>query len=230
MTYPNSKLKKASDARPLTSKEAQRAEKSSLRRERIVGEATQLFYLYGFEGTTVDAIAGEFGMTKPSVYSHFKSKTALLEEVCLRAIRSSVQALDLGLSAAGPPKQRLLVALRAFFRVLIDRQTNSAVYFREERHFSPAGARESDRLRKQFDEKLSRLIADGVKAGAFNVSDIRLSALAIGGMFSWMFTWYRANRRLSEDEVIEHMLGFALRVVGISCTEDKHRRRSSSHP
>lgn len=206
---------------------AQQGDRISERRERIVEAATQLFYKHGFEGTTMDAVAEEFGMTKPSVYSHFKNKSALLEEVCLRAIRASVDALDLGLSDTGTPTQRLTTALRAFFRVLIDLQTNSTIYFREERHFSAAGVEESERLRKQFDEKLSQLISDGVKTKEFAVTDIRLSALAIGGMFSWMFTWYRPNRRLREDEVAEHMLEFAFRVVGISSAGKKASARTS---
>ncbi len=59
-----------------------RDEITAYKRERILGEAVKLFYERGFSGTTLDDIAGALGVTKPFIYTHFRSKVELLEAVC----------------------------------------------------------------------------------------------------------------------------------------------------
>ena len=48
-------------------------------RERIVAAANRLFYREGIRSVSVDAVAEEAGLTKRSLYYHFKSKDDLIE-------------------------------------------------------------------------------------------------------------------------------------------------------
>jgi AcrR family transcriptional regulator len=48
-------------------------------RERIVAAANTLFYREGIRAVSVDAVAEEAGLTKRSLYYHFKSKDDLIE-------------------------------------------------------------------------------------------------------------------------------------------------------
>jgi AcrR family transcriptional regulator len=48
-------------------------------RERIVCAANKLFYREGIRAVSVDAVAAEAGITKRSLYYHFKSKDDLIE-------------------------------------------------------------------------------------------------------------------------------------------------------
>ena len=48
-------------------------------RERIIAAANKLFYREGIRGVSVDAVAEEAGITKRSLYYHFKSKDDLIE-------------------------------------------------------------------------------------------------------------------------------------------------------
>jgi AcrR family transcriptional regulator len=47
-------------------------------RERIVAAASRLFYREGIRAVSVDAVAAEAGLTKRSLYYHFKSKDDLV--------------------------------------------------------------------------------------------------------------------------------------------------------
>ena len=53
------------------------------KRERILEEAVKLFYARGFNGTTLDDIAAELGVTKPFIYTHFRSKVDLLAALAI---------------------------------------------------------------------------------------------------------------------------------------------------
>jgi AcrR family transcriptional regulator len=48
-------------------------------RERIVAAANRLFYREGIRAVSVDAVAEEAGITKRSLYYHFRSKDELIE-------------------------------------------------------------------------------------------------------------------------------------------------------
>jgi AcrR family transcriptional regulator len=58
-------------------------------RQRILDTATRLFYLEGINATGVERLASEASVSKRTLYQHFPSKTAVVEEY-LRAIRQRV--------------------------------------------------------------------------------------------------------------------------------------------
>ena len=192
-----------------------RQEILAYKRERILQEAVALFYERGFTATTLDDIAAELGVTKPFIYTHFRSKTDLLVAVCRPTIELSLAAVSEAAAQPGTPTQRLRRAIEDFTRVVLRRQANIAVFFREEKHVSPEALAEINALRKRFDRVLSNLLADGVAAGEFEISDVNLAALAIGGMISWAYTWHRPKGRLTLDDMAAHMAELTLQMAGV---------------
>lgn len=184
------------------------------KRERILEEAVKLFYARGFNATTLDDIAAELGVTKPFIYTHFRSKVDLLAALCKPTIEMSLAAVQQGSAMPGTVTERLFHAVAAFTKVVLQRQPNIAIYFREEKNLSKAALDEINGLRKRFDRVLSELVEEGVAAGEFTVPDVRLTALAIGGMISWAYTWHRPQGRLTLDEMGTRMARLALRMVG----------------
>jgi AcrR family transcriptional regulator len=190
-----------------------RDEISAYKRERILEEAVKLFYERGFSGTTLDDIAGKLGVTKPFIYTHFRSKVELLEAVCRPTIEMSLNAIAQAAQREGKAADRLNHGIVDFTKVVLQRQANIAVYFREEKHLSEAGLAEINALRKRFDRVLSDLLQEGVDGGEFQVEDIRVAALAIGGMVSWAYTWYQPDGRLSFDDISARLAHFVLQMV-----------------
>lgn len=72
--------------RPVTEEPAARPSK----RSDILKAARDLFLEHGFASTSVDAVVAASGVSKPTVYSHFSSKEALLEAV----VRAEAERLD----------------------------------------------------------------------------------------------------------------------------------------
>lgn len=188
------------------------------KRERILQEAVKLFYERGFTGTTLDDIAAALGVTKPFIYTHFKSKVELLAALCLPTIEMSMEAAAEAANAPGTPTERLRRLVGDFTRVILQRQANIAVFFREEKHLTEEARAEIATKQKGFDRILSKLLREGAASGDFNVADPGLAALAIGGMISWAYTWHRPNGRLGLEEMCASMADLALQMAGVPQT------------
>ncbi|MEL6562957.1 MAG: TetR/AcrR family transcriptional regulator [Pseudomonadota bacterium] len=77
------------------------------RRHRILRAARALFLRDGFDGTSVEAIAREAGVSKVTVYGHFGTLSALLEAVVETEARAINRALSAHPISEGPPETRL---------------------------------------------------------------------------------------------------------------------------
>lgn len=185
----------------------------ALKRERIVAAAAELFYRNGYESTTLDAVAERLGVTKPFIYSYFKSKPDLLAEICSRGIASSLGAIDAVMQAHRKPTDRLRALGQAFVGAVLGNQEHIAIFSREEKNLLPKDLRRINDMRREFDRRLTGLLDEGVAAGEFDIEDTHVASLAIGGMVSWAYVWFRPSGRLALDDIAQRMTGLMLSMV-----------------
>jgi len=194
---------------------AMREEIAQLKRERILEEARQLFFEKGYQGTTLDEVARELGVTKPFIYSHFPNKAALLGEISERGTLKCLEAVIAAAEADGEPLDRVQQAVHDFCQVVIDHQANIAVYFREMPYVPVESANRISEMQEDFDRRLAAIIREGVEKGQFGIPDVNIATLAIGGMISWMFNWYRADGRLTSAQVCDTMLALVMNLLNV---------------
>ncbi|MBS0589803.1 MAG: TetR/AcrR family transcriptional regulator [Proteobacteria bacterium] len=88
------------------------------KRAAILDAAKTLFVKQGFEGTSMDAIANRAGVSKLTVYSHYRDKETLFAE----AVRSKCESLIpdelFHADLKGPLRKQLLAIARAFFSLI----------------------------------------------------------------------------------------------------------------
>ena len=88
------------------------------RLERVLQTATAHFQTHGFEGTSLDAIARDSGVSKVTIYSYFPSKEALYGEcICTRTEADVGEELFASLDPL-KPKASLLRVGRQFLKLL----------------------------------------------------------------------------------------------------------------
>lgn len=211
---------------------------ASLKRERTIEAAAELFYERGYENTTLDAVAERLGVTKPFIYAHFASKTDLLAEICSRGIASSLEAINSVLDLTASPTEKLALLGKRFLTVVLQNQKHIAIFSREEKNLVDKDFQRISNMRRDFDAKLRRLLRDGVASGEFEINDERVAALAIGGMVSWAYVWYRSNGRLGLPALADQMSDLILSLVKASPRKSggsmppakKAHSRSSSRP
>jgi AcrR family transcriptional regulator len=131
---------------------------------RIVSRARQHFFLHGFRGVTMDDLAEELGMSKKTLYAHFRSKGALLEAVLdqkFRDIEAECDAIGFDKPADFAKALRTLLAC-------IQRNADELqpAFLRDMRRESPdVFRRVEERRHKVIERYFSRLLAQGAQAG-----------------------------------------------------------------
>jgi TetR/AcrR family transcriptional regulator, cholesterol catabolism regulator len=184
-----------------------------LKRERIIATAVELFYSQGLSNTTLEAVADRMNVTKPFIYSHFKSKSELLAVICSRGIRASLDALERVVASEGTPTAKLQALAREFVLAVVANQAPIAIYNREEKHLSPEDGAAINAMRREFDRKFCALLEVGVASGEFMVDDVQICSLAIGGIVSWSCVWYRPNGRLTQEQTADRVADLVLAMV-----------------
>ena len=186
---------------------------SRLKRERIVSTAVALFHDRGLGNTTLEAVAEKMNVTKPFIYSHFKSKNDLLAEICAQGIRASLDALNRVMRSEGTATEKVEAMAREFILAVIQNQGHIAIYTREQKHLSKKDSDAIDEMRREFDHKFCALLGEGVATGEFVVDDVQLASLAIGGIVSWSYVWYRPSGRLTPEETADGIANLVLAMV-----------------
>ena len=153
-------------------------------------------------------------MTKPFVYAVYARKVDILVEISMRTLQRSLDTLREARAAGGSPTAQLQRFAMRFTEVVIRHQAGSAVFFREEASIPADATRRINRLKGEFDDELAALLEEGRADGEFMLDDVRTATLAIGGMISWIYVWFRSGGRLSPVVIGEHMARYALRIAG----------------
>jgi AcrR family transcriptional regulator len=76
-------------------------------RDEILHKATDLFLTLGFKSVTMDDLANEMGISKKTIYSHFKNKTQLVEDCTLSVFDAVSKGIDFICSLGKNPIEEL---------------------------------------------------------------------------------------------------------------------------
>lgn len=216
---------RASDANPV---EDIRDAVTRLKRERIISTAVELFHDHGLGNTTLEAVAEKMNVTKPFIYSHFKSKNALLAEICSRGIRASLDVMNRIVASEGTATEKVRALARDFMLAVLENQGHIAIYTREEKHLSRDDREAIDNMRREFDRKFCELLNEGVGTGEFVIDDVQMASLSIGGIVSWSYVWYRPDGRLSRAETAEQISGLVMAMI--QAKPERKSTRSAAKP
>jgi len=122
--------------------------------------ATALFSRYGFRKTSIDLIAAEAGVAKPTVYAHFADKDALFVAVCERLMAGIVTAATAAAERERDVVDRLAAMLAAKFTTVFE-LVESSPHARELLDSSNELANE---VIQAADERYERVLVAAIRA------------------------------------------------------------------
>jgi TetR/AcrR family transcriptional repressor of mexJK operon len=148
------------------------------KRAAILAAAKRLFPLSGFEGTSMDAIAAEAGVSKLTVYSHFTDKETLFVAAIRARCTDQVPDALFDVDASGPVRCQLEAIARAFLGLVTSPEAIAL------HRLLTAGGNSSPKLAQLFWEagplrmrqSFEQFLQKEVAAGQLEIPDISRAA------------------------------------------------------
>jgi TetR/AcrR family transcriptional repressor of mexJK operon len=127
------------------------------KRAAILDAAKRLFPHSGFDGTSMDAIAAEAGVSKLTVYSHYTDKETLFVAAILARCEEQMPATLFEVDLKDPVRSQLEAIARAFFTLITQPESISL------HRVLTAGTGTSPKLAQLFWDSGPRLLHSGVE-------------------------------------------------------------------
>jgi AcrR family transcriptional regulator len=178
-------------------------------RENILAAAVQLFAEYGYHAAPLRDIARIAGIQAASIYHHYPNKQSLLVEIMETHMQRLISAMEHILQTHDDPLQRLYSAIASHIRLHTSYKDEFFIIDTEIRALEEKNRSSIISLRKKYEALLQTLLRDGMECGTFRQSDVKVSSYAIIAMCTEVATWFRADGRLTVQQVINiysHMI------------------------
>lgn len=172
------------------------------RKSEIVAAAAEIFYVKGYEATSMQDVADVVGILKGSLYHYINTKEDLLFEVIQQFHQEALQ----NLSRWKASEAGALTKLRVFVEDQVAHNARSlfmaATFYREFRSLNDERHDLIVAERDIYDNFVRDLIAEGQREGKI-CSDVdpKVSAIAILGMINSLHQWYRPDGPLAIEEI-----------------------------
>jgi AcrR family transcriptional regulator len=180
------------------------------RREAILRSVANVLRNSRLSSLTIKQIADELGMTKGNLYYYFKDKQEILYHCHLRNVENSLRALSEAQALGRTPAERLRVLLVRHIRAIIDDGFGGLLQTELEK-IRPSQRKQYIAKRDELERGVRLLIEDGVLAGEFVCSNVKLTGFAILGGINWIPKWYRPNGPFTSAEISDQMADYYLR-------------------
>jgi AcrR family transcriptional regulator len=175
------------------------------KRDAVIQAAARAFRARGYHNTSLDDIASDLNVTKPTVYHYVQNKEQLLFE-CFRAgLQQIMQAFDEVAESREKARDRLAIVMTRYAEAIAS-DFGWCMVQAENQDLSTTMSRKVKALKSEIDQGLRRLITEGAKDGSLRPCDAKMAAFAIAGAFNWIAHWYRSDEALTATEIAEQFI------------------------
>jgi AcrR family transcriptional regulator len=184
-------------------------------RRRVLEGALRLFATQGFHGSSMRELAKLVELQPSALYVHFPSKEHVLAELVRaghEAHHNAIRAAMLEVGADPIAQLRAIVAVHV--RLHATYLHLAIVINREMDALSAELAAPGRTLRAQASALLLEIIERGTAMRCFAPPHVYVAAAAIAAMGLRVPEWYTPAAGIGVDELVEHHVEMALRIVG----------------
>lgn len=198
----------------------ERKRERDAKREAVLRSAVRTFNARGFHAASLDDVAADLGISKPTIYRYLGNK----EQVLLECVKRGLQMLQIAASEVqhrpGDGLSKLSVFLRSYAEINMN-DFGRCVIRTDDSMLSPEGRSQFRALKRKIDDAMRALIVDGIADGSIATSDVRLTAFALAGALNWPAKWHDPDGVLAASEIARVMVDVL--VVGLAPRSSRDR-------
>jgi AcrR family transcriptional regulator len=209
-------------------KPEERERERVMKREAVLRMAVKSFNEKGFHATSLDDVAAQLNVTKPTIYHYFASKDDILFECVRRGLEGIREAAEAVERNGGSGLERLKALMRDY-ALIMTRDFGMCVTRTADHELSVESRALFRQLKRQIDMTVRTVIEDGIRDGSIRAGDVRLMSFTIAGALNWIARWYNADGEMSPETIADGCIdmivggiaarppGNAVRKIGETC-------------
>ncbi len=172
------------------------------RKQMIIEAATKSFSLFGYKATTMDQVAKLANVGKGTIYTFFKNKEELFDEIMLSLMKEMKVAAAETIDSSLKFHENLH---RALFKMIEFRNQHQLMIklFQEEREMgTPAVQEMIEKVEQTIISYMKEKLIMGIEKGDIAKCDPELTAFIMIKLYiSLIFDWEKKHSPLSKEEI-----------------------------
>lgn len=188
---------------------------TDVQRERILQAAAQLFAEQGYANTTMAQIVRALDVTKPFVYYYFRDKQEIFETLSWQPAVDCFTSLDFAEGDPRPAVDKVKEGIERLIRATVAHHPCAFFPYREPQVYRPEYIAAQKKLAHHFYDRLCPLLEEARRDGDLDFRETKITALAALSLPGFLYSWYRPEGRLSQNEVVAELAQLAWRVLGL---------------
>jgi TetR/AcrR family transcriptional regulator, cholesterol catabolism regulator len=180
------------------------------RRAEIYNAAAKIISEKGFDAMTMNDIAQAVGMTKAGIYHYIEGKQNMLFAI----MNYGMDKLDNGVIAPASQvedaERRLISIIHYHAKLLTEGNTAITVLVDEVAGLSSLQRKKIIQRKRVYFDFIRNTLESLKVEGKLKDVDTTVAAFSILGMLLWISRWYRADGKLSSEQVADEVLKVAV--------------------
>jgi AcrR family transcriptional regulator len=188
------------------------------RREQLLDIGRRLFAERGLDGTSIEEIAAQAGVSKPVVYEHFGGKEGLYAVVVHREVERFL-AMATGLLEGDDTREKFEAGAVSLLRYIEENADGFRILVRDSPPGSGSGTFSS--LIGDIASQVEYILGDVLKARGYDPKHAPMYAQMLVGMVAFTGQWWLDARKPKLEEMAAHLVNLAWN--GLSRLDPKPR-------
>lgn len=177
----------------------------------IKSAAQDLFFRFGFSKTSMDDIARQSRLAKPTLYYYYKSKQEIFNEVVIDEATRFMDTVEKNLPSDVKADEKIRLFFQLIYKGLKKYASEMAKVPDLMYDSSPHGKPIVDAINKSFAEKICPLLLAGKAEGLFNFEDVNVTVSTLVFMTDFLnLEWIRAHSEKNRDRIVKRMIDIVL--------------------
>ncbi|RHW43142.1 TetR/AcrR family transcriptional regulator [Neobacillus notoginsengisoli] len=172
------------------------------RRQQIIEAATKSFSLFGYKATTMDQVARLANVGKGTIYTFFKNKEELFDEIITSLIKEMKREADEAFDPTLSFHEKVHRSLYKMLKFRKEHQLTIKLFQEEKEMGTPAVQEVLAAVEQAIINYMKEKVVDGIAAGEIEECDPEVTAFIILKLYvSLIFDWEKNHQPLEKEEI-----------------------------
>ncbi len=179
--------------------------RGDVKREVVLETAVAMFNEKGFRATSLDDVAKQLGVTKPTVYQYVSGKEEILFDCVKRGLEMIRTAAETVPEGRHTGRDRLEAVMHSY-AIAMTKDFCRCVTRIADSELSEDSRREFRRLKREIDALLREIVQSGMDDGSLQPGDPRIITFTLSGALNWIGRWYEPSGQMSPEFIASNMV------------------------